>query len=103
MVKIGFRDFLYKDNSEEEDYHAVWEYFVKCLAPKHLVPLLNTARVLNIEVYTPLFSESFLSFMRILPYTERIGRKIEEQLALKYLPKSVVERESIGFDVALET
>ena len=103
MVQIGFRDFLYKEKSKEEDYHAVWEYFVKCLAPKHLVPLLNTANVLNIEVYTPLFSESFLNFMRVLPYTERIGRKIEKQLALKYLPESVVERESIGFDVALES
>jgi len=36
-------------------------------------------------------------------YTERIGRKIEKELVLKYLPKSVVERESIGFDIALES
>ena len=39
----------------------------------------------------------------MLPYTERIGRQIEKQLALKYLPELVVERESIGFDVALES
>ncbi len=40
--------------------------------------------------------------MRALPYTERINRKIERDLALKYLPESIIERESIGFDVALE-
>ena len=102
MVRMGFRDFLFKEKSQEEDYNAVWEYFIKCLAPKHLAPLMHTAKVLSVDVYTPLFSESFLSFLRGLPYTERIGRKIEKQLALKYLPKSVVERESIGFDVALE-
>ena len=101
MVQMGFRDFLYKEKSQEEDYNAVWKYFVKIMAPRHLAPLLHTAKVLNIKVYTPLFSESFLSFMRVLPYTEKIGRKIEKQLALKYLPKSVLERESIGFDIAL--
>ena len=41
--------------------------------------------------------------MRNLPYTEKVGRKIEKELALKYLPESIVERESIGFDVALES
>jgi len=103
MVRMGFRDFLFKEKSQAEDYNAVWEYFVKCLAPRHLAPLLHTAKVLNIKVYTPLFSESFLNFMRTLPYSERIGRKIEKQLALKYLPISILGRESIGFDVALET
>lgn len=102
MVRMGFRDFLLKEKAQAEDYDAVWEYFVKCLAPKHLAPLLHTANVLNINVYTPLFSESFLNFMRTLPYYERIGRKIEKQLASMYLPESIVERESIGFDIALE-
>lgn len=102
MVNMGFRDFLFKEIPQVEDYGAVWEYFVKCLAPKHLDPLLNTAKVLNIKVHTPLFSESLINFLRELPYTEKIGRKIEKQLALKYLPISVLERESIGFDVALE-
>ena len=103
MVNMGFRDFLYKEESQKEDYDAVWEYFLKIMAPKHLAPLLHTAKVLNIEVYTPLCSERIISFMRNLPYTERIGRKLEKQLASMYLPKSVVERESIGFDVALES
>lgn len=102
MVRMGFRDFLFKEKAKAEDYDAVWEYFVKCLAPKHLAPLLHTAEVLNIKVYTPLFSESFMSFMRALPYSERSGRKIERQLAAKYLPKAIGERESIGFDIALE-
>jgi len=102
MVRMGFRDFLFKEISLSEDYDAVWEYFVKCLAPRHLTPLLHTAKILNIKIYTPLFSDSFLNFMRTLPYSERVGRKIEKQLASMYLPKSIVERESIGFDIALE-
>ncbi len=103
MVNMGFRDFLYREESQKEDYDAVWEYFVKIMAPRHLAPLLHTAKVLNIEVYTPLFSEGLVNFMRKLPYTERVGRKIEKELALMYLPKSVMERESIGFDMALES
>jgi len=102
MVRMGFRDFLFKEKSQAEDYDTVWEYFVKIMAPKHLSPLWHTAKVLNIEVYTPLFSEKLINFMRNLPYTERVGRKIEKELALMYLPKSILERESIGFDIALE-
>ena len=103
MVNMGFRDFLFKEESQKEDYDAVWEYFLKIMAPRHLAPLLHTAKVLNIEVYTPLFSERLIGFMRNLPHTERVGRKIEKELALMYLPESVVERGSIGFDVALES
>jgi len=103
MVNMDFRDFLYKEKSQKEDYDAVWEYFVKIMAPRHLASLLHTAKVLNIEVYTPLFSEKLINFMRNLPYTKRVGRKIEKELASMYLPESVVERESIGFDVALES
>ncbi len=102
MVDMGFRDFLYKEKSQEEDYDAVWEYFVKVMAPQHLAPLLHTAKVLKIEVYTPIFSEGLINFMRNLPYKERVDRKIEKELALMYLPTSVVERESIGFDAVLE-
>jgi asparagine synthetase B (glutamine-hydrolysing) len=102
MVYMGFRDFLFKEKSLPEDYDAVWEYFIKCLAPKHLDPLLHIAEVLNIKVYTPLFSESLINYLRILPYTQKIGRKIEKELALEYLPISVVERESIGFDIAMD-
>src|SRR4030043_2154605 len=102
MVSMGFRDFLFKEKSQVEDYDAVWEYFVSCLAPKHLAPLLHTAKVLNIKVYTPFFSESFINFIKMLPICDRIGRNIEKQLASMYLPESVVERESIGFDIALQ-
>jgi asparagine synthetase B (glutamine-hydrolysing) len=102
MVRLGFRDFLYKAKSTKEDHEAVWEYFVKVLLPNHLEPLLHTAKVLNIDVYTPLLSENLLNFMRTLPIEERINRKIEKDLASKYLPKSIIERKSIGFDLALE-
>ena len=102
MVDMGFREFLFKDKSQKEDFDTAWEYFVKIMAPVHLAPLLHTAKVFNIEVYTPLFSESLLSFIRRLPYQERVGRKIEKELALLYLPESVTERASIGFDIALD-
>ncbi len=102
MNQLGFRDFLYKAKSVKKDYDTVWEYFVEILLPRHLEPLLHTAKILDIKVYTPLFSKNLVNFMRALPYTERINRKIERDLALKYLPESIIERESIGFDVALE-
>ena len=103
MINMGFRGFLYKEKSQKEDYDAVWEYFVKIMAPEHLAPLLHTAKVLDIEVYTPLSSQGLVNFMRKLPYKERVGRKIERESALIYLPESVIERESIGFDAALES
>jgi len=103
MVNVGFRDFLFKEKSQKEDYDAAWEYFVNIMAPRHLAPLWHTAKVLNVEVYTPLFSEKLINFMRNLPYTERVGRKIEKALASMYLPESVVERESVGFDIALDS
>ena len=102
MVRLGFRDNLFKEKSDAIDFNDVWEYFIERLAPKHLAPLLHTAEVLDIKVFTPLWSESVLNFMRQQPYIEKIGRKIEKQLALKYLPETIVERESIGFDIALE-
>jgi asparagine synthetase B (glutamine-hydrolysing) len=103
MVSLGFRDSLFKEKSISSDFKEVWDYFVKRLAPKHLAPLLNTTEALDIEVFTPLWSESLLDFLRQLPYSDKIGRKIEKELAKKYLPESVIVRESIGFDVALET
>lgn len=102
MVDLGFRNYLFKEKSQKEDYDAVWEYFVEVMAPQHLTPLLHTASILQIKTYTPLFSKRLINFIRNLPYIERIGRKIEKELALMYLPKSVIERKSIGFDAALE-
>ncbi len=103
MVDMGFRDFLFKEKSQKEDYDAVWEYFVKIMAPVHLAPLWHTAKVFKIRTHTPLFSERLTNFMRKLPYSVRVDRKLEKELALAYLPNSVVERKSIGFDVALDT
>lgn len=102
MVRLGFRDKLFKEKSDATDFEGVWNYFIERLAPKHLAPLLNTAEALNIEVFTPLWSESVLNFMRQLSYTERINRKVEKELAKKYLPVSVIERVSIGFDIAID-
>ena len=102
MVQLGFRDFYYKEKSTEPDYNAVWEYFMEIMAPRHLSPLLHIGDVLNINIYTPLFSESLVNFIKNVPCKERIGRNIERNLAAKYLPKPIIERESIGFDLALE-
>ncbi len=102
MVRLGFRDFFYKAESDVGDYEEVWEYFVKVMLPNHLEPLLHTSKVLNIDVYTPLFSENLLNFLRNLPYNDKTGRKIERDLASKYLPQPIIERESIGFDLALD-
>lgn len=101
MVRLGFRDKLFKEKSIAKDFEGVWHYFIERLAPKHLAPLLNTAEALKIKVFTPLWSVSLLYYMRRLPYKERLGRKIEKELASHYLPYSVIQRESIGFDVAL--
>jgi asparagine synthetase B (glutamine-hydrolysing) len=103
MVRLGFRDRLFKEKSDAKDFEEVWDYFIKRLAPKHLAPLLHTSEALKVKVFTPLWSDSVLDVMRQLPYTEKIGRKIEKELAKVYLPVSVIERESIGFDVVLET
>lgn len=102
MVRLGFRDFYYKPNSSPEDYAAVWEYFVKILLPNHMEPLLHTSKIFNLKVYTPLFSKDLIDFLRSVPSEEKINRKIEKALAAKYLPQSIIERKSMGFDVALE-
>ncbi len=101
MFNMGFRDFLFKEKSQKEDYNTVWEYFIEIMAPQHLAPLLHTASILQVEIYTPLFSKRLINFIRNLPYTKRVSRKIEKELALLYLPKSIIERESIGFDAVL--
>jgi hypothetical protein len=102
MVRLGFRDFFYKAESNARDYDAVWEYFVKVMLPNHLEPLMHTANILNIDAYTPLFSENLVNFIRDLPYRDKIGRKIEKELAVKYLPQTIIDRQSIGFDLALD-
>lgn len=102
MVRLGFRDKLFKEKSDAGDFEGVWNYFIERLAPKHLAPLLNTVGELKIKVFTPLWSKSVLDFTRQLPYTEKVGRKIEKELAKKYLSSSIIERESIGFDVAID-
>ena len=102
MVKLGYRGFYYKENPTTSDYDAVWEYFIEIMAPRHLAPLRHISNALNVTTHTPLFSENLVNSMRLLPYQERIDRKIERDLAVKYLPKTIIERKSIGFDLALE-
>ncbi len=64
--------------------------------------LLHTSKIFNLKVYTPLFSKDLIDFLRSVPSEEKINRKIEKALAAKYLPQSIIERKSMGFDVALE-
>lgn len=102
MVRLGFRNFYFKEKSMESDYNAVWEYFMEIMAPRHLSPLLHIGDALDINIYTPLFSDKLTQFLRCLPFQERVDRKIERELSRKYLPQAVIERESIGFDIALD-
>lgn len=101
MVKLDFRDFLYKEKSKKEDYDSIWEFFIQIMKPEHLDPLRYIEKVLNIEVYTPLFSETLINFLRKHPCCERVERKIQKDLARRYLPQSILERKSIGFDIVL--
>ena len=96
MFNMGFRDFLFKENSQTEDYDAVWEYYIKTIYSKQIDPLLNIANIVKVKIFSPLFSDKIVDFMRKLPYKERIGKKIERELALKYLPESIINREKIA-------
>jgi len=102
MVQLGYRNFYFKEKSEENDFNAVWNYFVDIMLPRHIKPLMNITNVFGLKVYTPLWSKPILNFVKTLPFSERIGRKIEEQIAQKYLPFEIIKRESVGFDIALE-
>ncbi len=102
MVQLGFRDFYYKEKSSESDYNTVWDYFMEIMAPRHLSPLFHIADELDVNVYTPLFSDTLIQFLKSLPFQECVDRKIERMLSQKYLPQAVIERESIGFDLALD-
>ncbi len=101
MFNMGFRDFLFKEKSQKEDYKAVWEYYIKTIYSKQIDPLLYIANNLGVKIYSPLFSDKIVEFMRGLSYKERIDKKIEKELALKYLPESVVHRKKLALNVAL--
>ena len=96
MFDMKFRDFLFKENSNEGDYDAVWEYYIKTILTKQINPLRYVEKLLKTEIHTPLFSNDIVNFMRELPYTERIDKKIERELALGYLPKSVIARRKLA-------
>ena len=102
MIKLGFRDFYFKEKSDEEDYNSVWEYYIAMLGPEHTDVISYIAKFLNVIIYSPLCSGEIISFMRSLPYTERINKKIERELALLYLPDYIIAREKLALNVALE-
>ncbi len=96
MFDMGFRDFLFKEESQKEDYDAVWEYYIKTIYSKQIDPLLHIANTLDVKIHSPLFSNKIVDFMRDVPYQERINKKILRELALKYLPESVINREKLA-------
>lgn len=102
IFNIGLRDFLFKGYSQKEDYNTVWEYYIKTIHEKQIDPLLHIANNLNVQIYSPLFSEELIDFMRHIPYPKRIDKKLERELALKYLPKSIIKRKKIALNVALD-
>jgi len=102
MVNLGYRDFYFKKEPESADYDAVWRYFADIMLKRHVEPLMRITKTLNLQVYTPFWTPAALDFIRSLECTERIGRKLEKELARAYLPVEIIDRESVGFDVALE-
>ena len=102
MFDMGFRDFLFKRKSRKKDFNSVWEYYIKTIYEKQIDPLLHIANTLGVEIYSPLYSNKIVKFMRSLPYQDRINKKILRELALKYLPESVVHREKLALNAALE-
>jgi len=102
MADMGFRDFLYKEKSQEKDYNAVWEYYIETINSKQIDPLLYIGKILNVKFYSPLFSEELIDFMRKMSFRERIDKKMERELALKYLPKSIITRKKIALHEALK-
>ncbi len=102
MVVLGFRDFYFKNKSDEEDYRTVWEYYVAMLTPEHIDIMSYISDHFNIKVYSPLCSDKLISFMRHLSYTKKIGKNLEKELASKYLPESVVHRKKLALNAALE-
>lgn len=96
MFDMGLWDFVFKEKSQKKDYDAVWEYYVKTIMSKQIYPLRYVEKLLNIEIYTPLFSNEIVNFMRKLNYKERINKKIERELAREYLPESIIKRKKLA-------
>ena len=103
MIEMGFREFKFKEKSQIEDFNAVWDYFQEDLKLTTITPLMHTAEVLGLEVYTPFTSTELINFMRDLPYQNRIERKLENKLASRYLDELVIERKKVGFPDALKS
>jgi len=102
MIKLGFRNFYFKEKSTEEDFNTVWEYYISRLGPDHLDIISYIAKDLGVSIYSPLCSSEVISFMRSQPYTERVNKKIERELATLYLPNDIISREKLALNVALE-
>lgn len=96
MISVGFRDFLFKDKSTEEDYNKVWEYYITTLIPQQVNPLLYLESIMGVKFYLPLVSDKIIEFMRSLPYIERVGKKLERELAAKYLPEHIINRKKFN-------
>ena len=103
MIKLGFRDFDFKEKSDEEDFNSVWEYYIAMLGPEHIDIISYIAKALSVTIYSPLCSGEVISFMRSVPYIERINKKIERELASGYLPNSIIAREKLALNVALKS
>lgn len=101
MIESGFRDFLFKDKSNEGDFNAIWEYYVSRLYPDHIEIMSYIADHFGLTIYSPFCSDELISFMRGLSYTDRINKKLERELALEYLPESIIYREKLALNIAL--
>lgn len=102
MVKTGFRDFDFKEKSNEKDYNDVWEYYIDMLKPEHIDIISYIAKNLNVTIFSPLCSNEIISFMRSLHYTERINKKIEKELSKKHLPNNIITRKKLALNEAMD-
>lgn len=87
----------YWSHKKEEDFI----FFFARLWSAHLEPLLESAKEVGVTVLFPYLDFRFTDFItREIPTYEKTrgkGRKrIWKKLALKYLPKEIVERKKLG-------
>ncbi len=79
--------------------------FWKRLPREHLIPLEESASEAGISVVFPYLQRSVIEYISRIPVNERTGREMSKvllrEIAKKYLPADIIEREKIGFSGAL--
>lgn len=101
MISMGLRDFKFKEKSDAEDFNAVWDYYISVFKPEQLNPLVHVASHFGLTIHHPLYSVNIVKFMGDLPYQFRIRKSLQRELAIGYLPESIIYREKYNLPSAL--